>query len=273
MAARLKDAIRARTQPAARGAAYHIGITTQELAPSAIRTDGGTQARAELHAATLAEYAEAMQAGAAFPPVVVYYDGSDYWLADGFHRVAAARAAGCAVAADVRPGTRRDAILWAVGANDAHGLRRTREDVRRAIETLLRDAEWGQWADREIARQVHCDHKTVAAVRAALSGEIPHIAGAARTVERGGTVFQQRQRRPAPPAAPATAEPAPEPPEPPLGAVFQLRAAGAHARALQQQARRLTAAQRQTIAQEIAALIAVLEETRAALVAPPPEAA
>lgn len=66
-----------------------------------------------------------------------------YWLADGFHRTAAAKSAGLAeIDADVRQGTRRDAILFSVGANAAHGLRRTNADKRRAVETLLRDEEW-----------------------------------------------------------------------------------------------------------------------------------
>lgn len=194
MAINLKDAIRSRTQPA-KGQPYQVGITTSELDVTTIRTDGGTQARAEISAPTVEEYAQAMQEGAQFPAVVVYYDGADYWLADGFHRVEAARRLGRAVQADIRPGTRRDAVLWAVGANDAHGLRRTRGDVQRAIETLLRDSEWGQWADREIARQVHCDHKTVAAARARLSGEIPQIEGEGRTVARGGSVYVQKPRR------------------------------------------------------------------------------
>ncbi len=30
------------------------------------------------------DYAEDMAAGATFPPVEVYYDGSIYWLADGY---------------------------------------------------------------------------------------------------------------------------------------------------------------------------------------------
>ena len=262
------DTLKAKIQARTRGPAYHVGSQAQPIQPTAIRTDGGTQARAELHAATIVEYAEAMQAGAQFPPVIVYYDGTDYWLADGFHRTEAARRSGTTLTADIRPGTRRDAVLWAVGANDAHGLRRTRADIQRAIETLLRDSEWGQWSDREIARQVHCHHNTVAAARDRLSGEISQIE--ARTVERRGSRYTQQPRQPKPTPAPAAATPAPAaatpaPAEPPMVIVFQLRATAAQARGLQLQASALTSTQRHTIAQELASLIAILEEVRSSL--------
>ncbi len=107
-----------------------------------IRTDGGTQPREYLNELVLSEYAESMTDGTAFPPVVVFFDGSHYWLADGFHRFFAAKKCGAQeIDADVRQGTRRDAKLYAVGANAAHGLRRTNVDKRRAALTLLQDEE------------------------------------------------------------------------------------------------------------------------------------
>lgn len=45
-----------------------------------IRTDGGTQSRTRLDSAKVAEYREALDAGAHFPPVVLFYDGSSYWI-------------------------------------------------------------------------------------------------------------------------------------------------------------------------------------------------
>lgn len=131
-----------------------------------IRRDGGTQPRASLDPATVEAYAEAARAGAAFPPVIVFYDGTDHWLADGFHRVAAHEAAEFEeVHAEIRPGTRRDAVLYACGANATHGLRRSNEDKRRAVLLLLEDAEWSQWSDREIARRAHVGHPLVAELR------------------------------------------------------------------------------------------------------------
>lgn len=154
-----------------------------DLPLTEIRTDGGTQARAHVDQETIWEYQDAMIDGATFPPVLVFYDGESYWLADGFHRVTAARnihrqnpgAYPATIAAEVCSGTRREAVLYAVGANAAHGLKRTREDVQRAIMLLLRDQEWSQWSDREIARLCRCDHKTVGAQRKRLeaTGELP----------------------------------------------------------------------------------------------------
>ncbi len=131
-----------------------------------ISRDGGTQSRAEINYSVVEEYAEAFREGATFPPVILYYDGEFYWIADGFHRVLAAEAASIErIAADVRQGTRRDAVLHSVGANACHGLRRTNVDKHKAVETLLRDEEWSQWSDREIARRCGVSNDFVSRLR------------------------------------------------------------------------------------------------------------
>lgn len=146
-------------------------MTTTMLNLNQIRTHGGTQSRAGLHVETITEYADAMRDGDTFPPVDVYHDGESYWLADGFHRVEAAYKAGLTrLSANVHQGTRRDAVLASVGANARHGLRRTNEDKRRAVQTLLNDDEWGQWSDREIARRAGVSAPFVATIRAQLAG-------------------------------------------------------------------------------------------------------
>ena len=114
-----------------------------------LRTNGGTQSRASLNESTVAEYAESIRLSVELPPVIAFFDGSEFWLADGFHRYNAHKVAGAMeIQAEVREGTRRDAILFSVGANASHGLRRTNEDKRRAVMTLLEDAEWSQWSAR-----------------------------------------------------------------------------------------------------------------------------
>jgi len=144
-----------------------------ELATDDIRRDGGTQPRACMDQVVIAEYTEAMLAGSAFPPVTAFHDGAEYWLADGFHRVAAAEQAQIGVVnVDVRQGTRRDAVLFAVGANSAHGLRRTNEDKRRAVMVLLGDEEWARWSNREIGRRACVSRRFVDQVRDSL-GTVP----------------------------------------------------------------------------------------------------
>lgn len=131
-----------------------------------VRRDGGTQPRAELNEEWAADYAEQMAEGVRFPGVVVFYDGSDYWLADGFHRCRAAEIAGLReINADIRTGTRRDAVLYSVGANGQHGHRPTNADKRRSVMMLLNDSEWSRWSDREIARKCGVSHMTVNRIR------------------------------------------------------------------------------------------------------------
>lgn len=134
------------------------------LSLSAIRTDGGTQSRAALSDETVSDYAEAMQLGAEFPPIVVFHDGSAHWLADGFHRVFAAMRNGAdSISAIVRQGAREDALWFALGANRENGIRPTRGDVRHAVELALRT--WPGKTQREIAAQVGCDFGYVSKIK------------------------------------------------------------------------------------------------------------
>ena len=135
-----------------------------------IRIDCGTQARAQINQEVVTNYTELFKGGTEFPDVTVYFDGVTYYLADGFHRYLAAKAAGLPnINANVVNGTLRDAILFAVGANYDHGLHRTNEDKRRAVEIMVLDIEWGDWSDREIAKKCRVSHHLVAQVRKALN--------------------------------------------------------------------------------------------------------
>lgn len=138
---------------------------------SRIRIDGGTQQRAELNENVVADYAEAMSRGEAFPPIVVFYDGTNYWVADGFHRYFGAKKAGLReVAEDVHPGSKLDAQLYSFGANATNGLRRSNADKRKAVMGALNHPVSKDWSDNQIAKHCGVDHKTVASVRASILG-------------------------------------------------------------------------------------------------------
>ena len=161
-----------------------------KLQINTITVTGGTQARTEINQSIVSEYAEALKAGAVFPPVVVFEDGVSMWLADGFHRFHAHLTAGLSeIECDVRIGTQRQAILFSLSANASHGLRRTNEDKRKAVMTLLNDAEWSTWSDNAIAKVCAVDHKTVSAHRPILGiSQDAQI----RTVERNGKTYEQK---------------------------------------------------------------------------------
>lgn len=117
---------------------------------SEIRIDGGTQPRTVIDEELVSEYSNCVDD---LPPITVFHDGVDIWLADGFHRFFAHNKAGKGeIRADIRTGTQRDAILFSVGVNADHGKRRTNEDKRKAVLTLLKDEEWSKWSNRQIAK-------------------------------------------------------------------------------------------------------------------------
>jgi DNA-binding CsgD family transcriptional regulator len=98
--------------------------------------------RARPNQRLITEYAGAMIRGAAFPPVVIFEDKDHrLHLADGYHRVEAAAMAVLQdplrpreVLAEIRPGTFKDAVRYALRANLLHGKRMTNADYKGAIE-------------------------------------------------------------------------------------------------------------------------------------------
>jgi hypothetical protein len=135
----------------------------------AIRIDGGTQSRTKINIDAVEDYAAKMADGVEFPPVVVFFDGKDHWLADGFHRYHALRKIQKAsVRCQVQNGTVRDAILYSFGANGMHGLPMTNEDKWHIVTEMVGDFEWSEWSDREISRRCHVSHIFVAKVRSSV---------------------------------------------------------------------------------------------------------
>jgi len=133
---------------------------------SQIRIDGGTQMRVSINQDKVAEYAEKMREGGTFPPIKATFDGTVYWLYDGFHRYFAAQAAGATtIEVDYKPGTMEDAQDLALSANNAHGLPRTKEDKRKSVETALSYERHAKKSDREIGRLCDVSHTLVAVVR------------------------------------------------------------------------------------------------------------
>ena len=129
-------------------------LTPIPLRLDLLTRDPGVRSRVSLDEKTVARYAELMKDGATFPPLTVYDDGATRWLADGFLRAAAAERAGLNVfMCEVREGSRRDALLFSIGANARQGLPLSLADRLRIVEMFLRDSAWSQWSDREIDRR------------------------------------------------------------------------------------------------------------------------
>lgn len=168
----------------------------QRIPLAAIIVDPAIQQRAAgTSQDVVADYAEAMRDGVAFPPIDVFSTGDGiFYLGDGFHRWDARQKAhpdGGDIECRVHPGDRDEALLFACGANAQHGLPRSRLDKVKAVITLLGSDLWSGWSDREIARQCRVSHVFVAVVRRDHLENCPDAAApedaASASADRGAT--------------------------------------------------------------------------------------
>lgn len=132
------------------------------------------QNRSEINQATIDEYADAMKRGDQFPPMLVYFDGINYNLVDGFHRYHSYKKIGeIDIECDVQNGTFRDAQMKAASVNYDHGLPRTNADKWKAVGFMVEDFELSLWSNSEIASWCHVSISFVTTVRIARNKPAP----------------------------------------------------------------------------------------------------
>ena len=157
---------------------------------SQITLDKGLQMRAFMDKNTVDDYAERLLEGDTFPPVILFNDGKNNYVGDGHNRIFAHKQAGIEIInADVRPGTRRDALFYALSANARNGQRRTVDDKRKAVMTMLDDMEWSEESDRNIAKACVVSHVFVSKLRKA-EGKQPDVIN----VKGNGTEYKMANR-------------------------------------------------------------------------------
>jgi len=134
----------------------------REMKISQIQHAGDTQIRVQLDLYAVEDYARAMRDGEAFPPVDVFFDDDNYWLADGFHRIEASEQLGkTTISANVHQGSKRDAILFAIDTNRRYGVRLKNQDKQKMVKMFLEDEIWQGWSNVEIANKCGVDQSTV----------------------------------------------------------------------------------------------------------------
>lgn len=191
----------------------------QRVALNQIVFDAGTQVREALDPDHVAAIAEAMTEGADIPPIVLFHDGSRYYIGDGFHRyMAAKRNDWREIDAEVHAGTRADALWFGLGANRKNGKNMTPADKRHAI--LLALKEWPDRSANQIAQQIGCGQQYVSRIREEVT---PMRNLPSRVTGKDGKSYPaSRASRPA-------TEPTilPDPPAPSRSAIFEARKAAA----------------------------------------------
>ncbi len=115
-----------------------------------------------------------MESGDEFPPITVFWDGMNYLLSSGWHRLEAHKILGRAsIKAEVRNGNLDDAWWFSIGGNKNNGARLTVADRRRNIEVALKHPLFSKKPVSEIARQCDTSATLVKKVRDEMGIEAP----------------------------------------------------------------------------------------------------
>jgi hypothetical protein len=127
----------------------------QDLAINVIRLDGETYHREGINYSTVREYAHKMMSGTLFPPINVFFDGDNYWLADGLHRIEATILTGKSIINTfITQGGYRDATFFGISYEDPKGLPHNQKDLVKCLKIVFSDQAWSKMNNQEIA--IHC---------------------------------------------------------------------------------------------------------------------
>lgn len=113
------------------------------LALTSVIVDPEIQSRIETDMEHCRFLANELEISGELKPILVFFDGNKYWLANGFHRHYVYTKAGRdQIRAIVVPGTRDNAVVESARKNDDASKGKTLEDKKKSVMMLLRFEEW-----------------------------------------------------------------------------------------------------------------------------------
>jgi len=160
---------------------------------SQITLDTSLQMREKIDAEVVAEYCQAILDGAKFPPIVLFHDGKNYYIGDGWTRIFAHKKAGFEIInADVRMGSYDDALDYALkDANKDHGQRYTNADKRKKVLKAVHTPRYSEASARKLGEICNVSHAFVAKVREE-TGTKPDVI---KTVQNGKQVMMANTKK------------------------------------------------------------------------------
>lgn len=155
-----------------------------------IKAFDNVHGRAGINQQILFAYASIMRDVGQMEPVTVFYDGTNYWLSDGFHRFYAAKFLDKdQICCKILSGTQSDAVLHAISANINREFKRDKADKRKVVETILSNPDWKCWSDREIARRCGVSNTFVGKVRDQMLAKSTRYGKQTRIASRSGQQY------------------------------------------------------------------------------------
>jgi transposase len=144
-------------------------VVPTRVALTDINLDASQQTRAALDDRVVADYADRMTEGDAFPPVTLFRDPAastnQYSVGNGWHRIRACQQVGYReIDAEIREGSPTDALWYALGANRTNGHRMSPKDKTHAIQLALET--WPEKSTSVLAEQIGCSQSLVQQVKA-----------------------------------------------------------------------------------------------------------
>lgn len=157
-----------------------------------IRIDGGTQTRVSVNPDWIQVMVDNMKNDVEYPPVEARYDGTHYWLSDGFHRYHAQSRLGLkSIEVMYLPGTMYEAQLDALGSNDTHGLYLTKEDKIKKVQMALENPLVKDKSNYAIAKLCKLSQSFVASVRDPKAKEKQQEAKKRHVVKKADEIKEQ----------------------------------------------------------------------------------
>lgn len=168
-------------------------IEIKSLPIASINVDEEIQQRIKTSKGTIKDYARLLKEDHTFPAITVFMNQTEneepeYYLADGFHRLQAYQNNGKEeIPCEIYKGSKLVAKFYAAGCNGTHGLKRSNQDKKKAVTTVLTDSTWKRMTDSEIAKHCHVSQPFVGKIRKKIdpnsANETKRITKAGREIE------------------------------------------------------------------------------------------